>query len=82
MVMDQKKIYSLCEAVADISYIAASENYRTNDSREMISQFIQWAKEFEYLHKKIEWGVNSQSDYIDSIYHFTMFKMQQWRNAS
>ncbi len=37
-----------------------------NDSREMISQFIQWANEFEYLHKHIEWGVNSPLDYIDS----------------
>jgi hypothetical protein len=74
------KVYSLCEAVADISYIAASENYKTKDSREMISQFIEWAKEFEYLHKQIEWGVNSPLDYIDSIYHFTIFKLNQWSN--
>ena len=57
--MTRSKIYSLCEAVADISYIAARENYRTNDSREMISQFIEWATEFEYLHKHIRWGINS-----------------------
>lgn len=73
-----KKIYSLCEAVADISYIAASENYKTDDSREMISQFISWANEFEVIHKHIEWGVNSPLDYIDSIYHFTIFKLKQW----
>lgn len=73
-----KKIYSLCEAVADISYIAASENYKTDDSREMISQFISWANEFELIHKYIEWGVNSPLDYIDSIYHFTIFKLKQW----
>jgi len=41
--MTKNKVYSLCEAVADISYIAATENYYTNDSREMISQFIEWA---------------------------------------
>jgi len=79
--MKQKKVYSLYEAVADITYIAATENYRTNDSREMISQFIEWAKEFEYLHKHIEWGINSPLDYIDSIYYFTLFKINQWRKV-
>ncbi|MGN6353927.1 MAG: hypothetical protein ACTHLB_11095 [Parafilimonas sp.] len=79
--MKKEKIYSLCEAVADITYIAATENYRTNDSREMIGQFIQWANEFEYLHKHIEWGVNSPLDYMDSIYHFTKFKIRQWENV-
>ncbi len=52
--MKKDKVYSLCEAVADISYTAAKENYRTNDSREMIAQFIEWAKEFEYLHRHIQ----------------------------
>jgi len=79
--MKMKQVYSLCEAVADITYIAAEENYRTDDSREMISQFIQWAKEFEYLHKHIEWGINSPLDYIESIYNFTLFKIAQWRNV-
>jgi len=79
--MKKAKLYSLCEAVADISYIAANENYRTEDSREMISQFIQWAEEFEYLHKHIEWGINSPLDYIESIDYFTMFKIKQWRNV-
>ena len=63
--MTNKKIYSLCEAVADIAFIAAKENYKTEDSREMISQFIKW-------------GVNSPLDYIDSIYHFTIFKINQY----
>jgi hypothetical protein len=79
--MKKEKIYSLCEAVADITYIAAEEGYRTNDSREMISQFIEWAEDFEYIHKKIQWGVNSPLDYIDSVYHFTIFKLKQWHNV-
>ena len=78
--MTHNKIYSLCEAVADISFIAANENYSTEDSREKFSQFIEWAKEFEYLHKDIEWGVNSPLEYIDSIQYFTIFKISQWRN--
>jgi len=44
--MKNKQVYSLCEAVADITYIAAKENYRGDDSREMISQFIHWAEDF------------------------------------
>lgn len=79
--MKKEKVYSLCEAIADITYIAAKENYRTNDSRQMISQFIEWAKEFEYLHKNIEWGINSSLDYLDSIYYFTLFKINQWSNV-
>lgn len=76
--MKRKKIYSLCEAVADIAFFAAKENYHTDDSREMVSQFILWAKEFEYLHRKVEWGVNFEPDYIDSIYYFTIYKIKQW----
>lgn len=79
--MTSAKIYSLCEAVADISFIAAKENYHTDDSRAKISQFIQWAKEFEHLHRGIEWGDNSHLDYIESIYYFTIFKVNQWRDS-
>lgn len=78
--MTNAKIYSLCEAVADIAYIAAEKKYTTDNSREMISQFIEWANEFEKLHKKIEWGINCPLDYIESIYHFTTFKINQWSN--
>ncbi|MEJ7823374.1 MAG: hypothetical protein WKF85_13710 [Chitinophagaceae bacterium] len=79
--MNTEKVYSLCEAVADISYIAAKQNYRSEDSRDMINQFIEWAKEFEYLHKHIQWGVNSPLDYIESIDYFTLFKINQWCNV-
>jgi hypothetical protein len=79
--MTSRKIYSLCEAVAEIAFIAAQENYETNDSREKICQFIEWAKEFELLHKDVEWGVNFPPEYIDSIYLFAIFKINQWRNT-
>ena len=78
--MLNRKIYSLCEALADITYIAAENGYKTENSREMISQFIEWAKEFEILHNNIDWGINSPLDYIESINYFTIFKISQWRN--
>ena len=78
--MTNKKIYSLCEAVADIAFIAAKENYKTKDSREKFAQFIEWAKEFELLHKDVQWGVNFPPEYIDSIQHFATFKINQWGN--
>lgn len=78
--MTAKKIYSLCEAVADIAFIAAKEKYETEDSREKFGQFIEWAKEFEWLHKDVEWGVSFQPEYIDSIELFAMFKINQWSN--
>jgi hypothetical protein len=79
--MTNENIYSLFEAVADIAYIAAEKGYRTDDSREMIFEFIKWAKDFEYIHKNIDWGVNSPLDYIDSIYHFVIFRINQKQNA-
>ncbi len=78
--MTTTKIYSLCEAVADIAFIAANEQYETNDTRQKFAQFIEWAKDFESLHKDIQWVVNSELDYIDSIYYFAMFKINQWRS--
>lgn len=77
--MKSEKLYSLCEAIADISYIAGREEYRTEDSREMISQFIEWAKEFEYIHRHMNWGLDSPTDYADVIYYFTIFKISVWR---
>ncbi len=76
--MTNKKVYSLCEAVADIAFIAAKENYETKDSREKFARFIEWAKEFEWLHKEVEWGVNFLPEYIKSIELFAMFKIYQW----
>lgn len=79
--MTDKLVYSLFEAVADIAYIAAKENYEIDDSRRKFAQFIEWALGFEYLHRKVEWGVNFEPEYIDSIYHFAIFKRYQWRNV-
>ncbi len=79
--MTKAKVYSLCEAVADIAFIAAEENYKTEDSREKFAQFIEWAEEFEYLHRNVEWGVNFLPEYIDSIEYFAMLKINQWRNV-
>lgn len=78
--MTNNQVYSLCEAVADIAFIAAKENYETNDSREKFAQFIEWSKEFELLHKNVDWGVNFLPEYIDSIELFAMFKIYQWSN--
>lgn len=75
--MEKQKTYLLCEAAVDITLIAIGENYTTEDSREMVSQFIHWAEEFEYIHQKIEWGINSPLDYLETIYDFTMFKIKQ-----
>ena len=80
MDIKKNKTYSLCETVADISFIAAKKNYETKDSREKFAQFIHWAKEFEYLHINVEWGVNFPPEYIDSIEYFTLFKINQWSN--
>ena len=79
--MTKEKAYSLCETVADIAFIAAKQNYETRDSREKFAQFIEWAIEFEYLYRNVEWGINFLPEYIDSIKYFAMFKINQWRSV-
>lgn len=38
------RTYSLCEAVADISYIAGKEKYYSGNARADIATFIEWAQ--------------------------------------
>lgn len=65
--------HSLCEALADIAYIAGNNKYYSGDSRLDIANFIDWAKEFEYLNRGIEWGM--EKDYIEEIERFTLAKI-------
>lgn len=65
--------YSLCEAVADISQIATGMNYYSGNSRQDIADFISWAKEFEYINRGIEWGM--EKDYMTEIEIFTVKKI-------
>lgn len=74
--MTNEQIQSLCEAVADIAYLAGKEKYYTGDSRADMANFIEWAKEFEQINEGVEWGVTSELDYIDAITDFAYRKMQ------
>ncbi len=80
--MTNDKVYSLCEAVADIAYIAGEKNYTSSNSRKKIEDFIIWAKEFENIYGNMQWGVNSEVEYLDAIYYFTTYKinLHQIRN--
>lgn len=70
--MTNEQIQSLCEAVADIAYIAGHDKYYGGDSREDTANFIEWAKEFERIHEGEEW---IDKDYIDEITKFAHEKM-------
>lgn len=73
--MNEKQIYSLCEAVADISFIAGTKHYYSGDSRKDIADFIEWAKEFEKQNEGVDWGINSNQDYFDAITDFVAKKL-------
>lgn len=75
--MTEKQIYSLCEAVADIAFIAGEEKYYSGNARQDIADFIEWAKEFEKINEGVEWGVNSEMDYPDAIEEFTYSKIKK-----
>ena len=73
---NKEKVFSLCEAVADIAYIAGEREYYSGNSRQDIHDFIHWAQEFEALHVNIEWGINSDLEYIEAIEQFTHDKLK------
>lgn len=77
--MTEEKIYSLCEAVADIAYIAGERNFSTGDSRADMAEFIFWAKEFEKRNEGVEWGVSEgeEKDYIEAICEFANAKLDE-----
>lgn len=70
------KVYSLCEAVADIAFIAGENKYYNGNSREDIASIIYWAIEFEEINNDIKWGIDSEMDYIDAITLFVNNKMK------
>ncbi len=65
----------LLEAVADIAYIAGAEKYTSGNSRADISDFILWAKEFDHINRKVEWGITEGADYMEAIEAFTLTKI-------
>jgi hypothetical protein len=70
----EDKTYSLCEAVADISYEAGLKKYYSGDMRADPATFIQWAKEFEKRYERVEWGIDDY-DYIDEMEKFMKEKL-------
>lgn len=68
---ENKRVYSLCEAVADIAIIATKYGYSRGNSREEIANYIQWAQEFEAV------GISDESDYVQEIEKFAMMKISE-----
>lgn len=69
----------MIETVADIAYIAGYHKYCSSDSRLDISQYIQWAVEFEKLHEQIDW---QEADYMLLVEEFTESKIKAEEEAS
>ena len=67
----------LLQTVADISYIAGCGKYYSGNSRFDISEYIWWAKEFEQIHKKTDWG---NEDYMLAIEQYANDKIKQALN--
>lgn len=60
----------LLEAVADISYNAGvCHLYDNEDSREVVMNLIDWAREFEKNHAETDWGEKDYMIEIESFYN-------------
>ena len=72
------KTRELMECVADIAFMAGAHDYYGGDSRQDISNFIQWAIEFES--KRIENADGSVTydgkEYMDAINDFVNVKLE------
>jgi transcriptional regulator with XRE-family HTH domain len=71
--MESNKLH---EAIADISYIAGYRRYYSGDSRIDITDFINWANEFEDINKFEDW---SNRDYMLEIELFADQKINEAR---
>lgn len=71
------KTRALMEAASDIAFIAGRRGYYTGDSREDISNFIQWAIEFENLRKESPEGEVTYNDlgYMEAIEKFSLERL-------
>jgi len=62
----------ILETVADIAYTAGYHQYYSGNSRADISEYIQWANEFEKIHQETDWD---KIDYILSVEKYTEAKI-------
>lgn len=70
-------IESLLETVADITQAATYLRYRTDDSREAISRYVAWAREFEATRVEDEYGMAlfyNGLEYLEAIDQFVQDK--------
>lgn len=67
------EVYKLCEAVADIAYLAGERGCYSGDSRADMRAFIDWAREFEALNSTRDF--DKDGDYISEIEQFAERKM-------
>ena len=65
------------ETLADISYIAGENQFFTGDSRQDISTFIFWAKEFQKINQDTDWYM---VDYRLAVDEFTYQKLNDLLN--
>jgi hypothetical protein len=68
---------ALLETLADISYIAGENRFFTGDSRQDISTFIFWAKEFQRINQNTDWYI---VDYRLAVEEFTYQKLNNLLN--
>lgn len=71
-------VYSLCEAVADLSAMLAVSPLLPQDSRESCSLCIEWAQAFELAHAGHVWGETDARDYIEELEKFFVAKYAAW----
>ena len=64
--------YSICEAVADIAYIAGQHGYYGGNSRTDVDDIIKWAIEFDDKNSGRVWD----GEYMEEIEAFAVEKME------
>lgn len=71
-------VYSLCEAVADLSAMFTLETILPADSREQCRLCIEWAQGFEQANAGHVWGETDDREYIEEIEKWFARKYGEW----
>lgn len=70
-------MYDYKEVLADICYeLGVSQVTINNNSRAFIAKTIEWADEFDRLHKNTDWH---EVDYLNAIHEFTRKKIAHYK---
>lgn len=64
--------------MADFGLFFATAPHLPGDSRETIHLIVQWALDFEFLYRRVTWGITPGKDYMEASEEFFHERYAEW----